>query len=158
MTDVHIALSDAQEVLSKWWFHYDAGDMEVVAELFTDDAHFSCRSDSGESEWEEFVRADLTGRDNVMEWQAQHRADSPYPLRHHGTNFHVTGRNASELTFASYILVTHVEGVMPVGVSSAVVNGTIRVDGDGVLRLSTMELVLDMTTSVPFKDRARPSV
>ena len=153
MAHEQIALSDAQEVLSKWWFHYDAGDMEVIAQLFTEDAHFSCRSDSGESEWEEFVRADLSGRESVMEWQTLHRADSPYPLRHHGSNFHVTGRTDGELTFASYILVTHVDGVLPVGVSSAVVNGTIRADG-GVLRLSAMELVLDMTTSVPFKDRA----
>ena len=127
--------------------------MDELAELFTADAEFHCRTDSGETPYEEFVTADLSGRDEVMAWQRQHRADSPYPLRHHGTNFIVTERSAGQLRFSSYLFVTQVESVLPVGVSSAVVNGTIRVEGDE-LRLSEMQLVLDMTESVPFKDRA----
>jgi len=148
-----IAVADAQELLSRWWYLYDEGHMEELAALFTADAVFRCRSDSGESEYEEFVRAELSGRDEVMAWQVQHRADSPYPLRHHGSNFHVTARSGDSVDFRSYIFVTQVESVVPVGVSSAVVEGTIRREG-GELRLSRMELVLDMTTSVAFKDRA----
>ncbi len=146
-----IELAEAQELLSRWWHLYDAGRMDELAELFTEDAVFHCRSDSGATPYEEFVTAHLSGRDEVMAWQRQHRADSPHPLRHHGTNFIVTERAAGQLTFSSYLFVTQVENVLPVAVSSAVVNGTIRRDGDQ-LRLSEMDLVLDMTDSVPFKD------
>jgi len=148
-----IAVAEAQELLSRWWYLYDEGRFDELAELFTDDAVFRCRSDSGASEYEQFVRADLSGRDEVMEWQVQHRSESPYPLRHHGTNFHLTSGDAGSVEFRAYIFVTQVDSVLPVGVSSAVVEGAIRRDGDR-LRLSRMELVLDMTTSVPFKNRA----
>ncbi len=148
-----ITVAEAQELLSRWWFLYDEGRFDELAALFTDDAVFRCRSDSGASEYEEFVRADLSGRDEVMAWQVQHRSESPYPLRHHGTNFHLTDRGTDEVGFRSYIFVTQVESVLPVGVSSAVVEGTVRREGGG-LRLSRLELVLDMTTSAPFKDRA----
>ena len=148
-TTIHVA--EAQELLSRWWHLYDAGRMDELTELFTEDAVFHCRSDSGATPYEEFVTAHLSGRDEVMAWQRQHRADSPHPLRHHGTNFIVTERAAGQLTFSSYLFVTQVENVLPVAVSSAVVNGTIRLD-DGELRLAEMDLVLDMTDSVPFKD------
>lgn len=147
-----IALAEAQELMSRWWHLYDAGRMDELAELFTEDAVFHCRSDSGATPYEEFVTAHLSGRDEIMAWQRQHRDDSPHPLRHHGTNFVVTERSAGQVRFTSYLFVTQVENVLPVPVSSAVVNGTIRTDG-GELRLSEMDLVLDMTDSVPFKDR-----
>lgn len=148
-----ITVADAQELLSRWWHLYDEGRMDELAELFTADAEFHCRSDSGATPYEEFVTAHLSGREEVMAWQRQHRADSPYPLRHHGTNFVVTERSEGRARFSSYLFVTQVENVVPVGVSSAVVSGTIRVEG-GELRLSEMHLVLDMTDSVAFKDRA----
>lgn len=151
-TSADITTTDAQELLSRWWHLYDEGRMDELAELFTADAAFHCRSDSGATPYEEFITAHLSGRDEVMAWQRQHRADSPYPLRHHGTNFVVTERSAGELRFSSYLFVTQVENVVPVAVSSAVVNGTIRADA-GELRLAEMQLVLDMTDSVAFKDR-----
>ena len=148
-----ITAADAQELMSRWWHLYDEGRMDELTELFTEDASFHCRSDSGATPYEEFVTAHLSGRDEVMAWQRQHRADSPYPLRHHGTNFIVTERAEGQISFSSYLYVTQVENVVPVGVSSAVVDGTIRSEG-GTLRLSEMHLVLDMTDSVAFKDRA----
>jgi hypothetical protein len=152
-TGTTITVAEAQELLSRWWHLYDEGHMDELAELFTADAVFHCRTDSGATPYEEFVTAHLSGRDEVMAWQRQHRADSPYPLRHHGTNFFLTERSEGQVRFSSYLFVTQVESVLPVGVSSAVVNGAIRAEG-GELRLSEMQLVLDMTDSVAYKDRA----
>ena len=78
--------------------------------LLTDDVHFSCRTDTGTTDYEEFVRADYTGRDAVMAWQTDHRLHSPYPLRHNGTNVHIVSRDGDEAAFSSYILVTAIVG------------------------------------------------
>src|SRR6266568_489132 len=99
-----------QNLLMSWWFEYDQGNFEVWPEYFTTDAHFSCRTETGKAEWEEFVRADLHGRDDVLAWQTDHRKNSPYPLRHNGTNIHVTTANGNEAAFRSYIFVTQIVG------------------------------------------------
>ena len=48
-----------------------------------------------------------------MAWQTAHRRDSPYPLRHHGTNVHIVEQRGDEATFASYIHVTQVVNESP---------------------------------------------
>lgn len=149
--DRTITAADVQELLARWWFNYDTGAMDALPELLTADTALRVRTDSGTTDYEEFVRADIDGRDAVMAWQTQHRMDSPYPLRHNGTNFHLTGRDGDDALFASYIYVTQVEGVLPVGVSSAVVTGAVRIE-DETLRISRMEVVLDMTPSVTYRD------
>jgi hypothetical protein len=55
-------LSAVQDLLASWWFDYDQGNFEAWPRYFTADAHFTCRSDSGDTDYEEFIRADLTGR------------------------------------------------------------------------------------------------
>src|SRR5829696_4728724 len=52
-----------QDLVSRWWFNYDEGNFKVLGELLTEDAHFSCRTDTGATDYEEFVRADYKGRD-----------------------------------------------------------------------------------------------
>jgi hypothetical protein len=149
MTD--ITLADVQDLLARWWFNYDNGTFEVLPGLLTDDTALRVRTDSGTTDYEEFVRADVSGRDEVMAWQRQHRLDSPYPLRHNGTNVHLTGTSGDDVLFASYLYVTQVESVLPVGVSSAIVTGSVR-RVDGVVQLASMEVTLDMTTSVLFRE------
>jgi SnoaL-like domain len=140
-----------QDLLSRWWFNYDEGNFKVLEDLLTDDAHFRCRTDSGATDYEEFVRADYTGRDQVMAWQTDHRVHSPYPLRHNGTNVHVVEQRGSEVTFSSYIFVSQiVGGVSPL--STGIVNGKVRVEGDA-LRIAELEVVLDTTESKPFNER-----
>lgn len=153
MTDQNdpITTADAQEVVSRWWFNYDNGNFDVLPSMLTEDTSLRVRSDSGATDFEEFVTASVDGRDDVAAWHVQHRRDSPYPLRHNGTNFHMTGRGPDSLEFASYIYVTQVQDVLPSGLSSAVVTGTIRREGDE-LRIAAMNIVLDMTTSVTFSD------
>src|ERR1700704_4788498 len=100
-----IELAQLQNLVGRWWFNYDEGNFKVLEDLLTDDVHFSCRSDSGATDYEEFVRADYDGRDEVMAWQTDHRIRSPYPLRHNGTNVHFVEQRGNEATFASYIFV-----------------------------------------------------
>jgi hypothetical protein len=140
-----------QDLVGRWWFNYDEGNFQVLEELLTDDVHFSCRTDSGTTGYEDFVRADHTGRDDVMAWQTDHRLKSPYPLRHNGTNVHVVEQRGAEATFASYIFVSQiVGGVAPL--STGIVNGTVRLYGDE-LRLAAFEVVLDTADSKPFNER-----
>ena len=49
----------------------------------------------------------------LLEWQIDHRKNSPYPLRHNGTNIHVTNANDTEAEFRSYIFVTQIVAVLP---------------------------------------------
>jgi len=140
-----------QDVIARWWWNYDEGNFDVLTSLLTDDVHFSCRTDTGTTDYEEFVRADHTGRDEVMAWQTDHRLNSPYPLRHNGTNVHLTGQQGDEASFSSYIFVSQiVGGVAPL--STAIVNGKVRRDGDGLL-LAELEVVLDTMDSKVFSER-----
>ena len=146
-----IGVAEVQELLGRWWWNYDEGNFDVLTGLLTDDAHFSCRTDTGTTDYEEFVRADHTGRDTVMAWQTDHRVNSPYPLRHNGTNVHITGQHGDEASFSSYICVSQiVGGVSPL--STASVNGRVRRE-DGVLRLAELEVVLDTMDSKVFSER-----
>jgi hypothetical protein len=139
-----------QDLVARWWWNYDEGNFKVLDELLTEDVHFSCRTDSGTTDYEEFVRADYTGREAVMAWQTDHRLHSPYPLRHNGTNVHVVEQRGDEATFSSYIFVSQiVGGVAPL--STAIVNGAVRRVGDA-LRLSALEVVLDTRESKPLNE------
>ena len=140
-----------QDLVARWWWNYDEGNFDVLTSLLTNDVHFSCRTDTGATDYEEFVRADHSGRDAVMAWQTDHRLNSPYPLRHNGTNVHITEQSADEARFSSYIFVSQiVGGVSPL--STAIVNGRVRREGDALL-LAQLEVVLDTMDSKPFVDR-----
>ena len=140
-----------QDLVARWWWNYDEGNFDVLKALLTDDVHFSCRTDSGTTDYEEFVRADHTGRDAVMAWQTDHRVNSPYPLRHNGTNVHITEQRGDEASFSSYIFVSQIAGgVSPL--STAIVNGRVRREGDALL-LAELEVVLDTMESKVFSER-----
>jgi hypothetical protein len=53
-------LSDVQNLIAGWWFDYDQGNFDVWPNYFTEDAHFSCRSDSKATSFEEFVTAEAS--------------------------------------------------------------------------------------------------
>lgn len=143
--------AELQDVIARWWWNYDEGHFDVLAALLTEDAHFTCCTDSGTTGYEEFVRADHAGREAVMAWQTDHRLHSPYPLRHHGTNVHVVERRDDEATFASYITVSQIAGgVSPL--STAIVTGRVRRVDDS-LRIAELHVVLDTMDSIPFAER-----
>jgi len=145
-----IDVAAVNELVGRWWFNYDQGNFDVLETLLTDDVHFSCRTDSGNTTYEEFVRSDNRGRDAVMAWQRDHRLDSPFPLRHMGLNVHVTGERGDETTFSSYTFVTQIVDGSVSALSTAIINGAARSDSGGV-RLSEVEVVLDTTSSVPLR-------
>jgi hypothetical protein len=141
-----------QDLVGRWWWNYDQGNFDVLANLLASDMRFSCRTDTGTTDFEEFVRADITGRDAVMAWQTDHRINSPYPLRHNGTSIHLVEQGADGATFASYIFVTHIVDGSVANLSSGIVNGAVRIE-DGALRIARLDVVLDTMHSVPFRDR-----
>lgn len=143
-----------QNLVASWWFEYDQGNFDVWPGYFTADAHFSCRSDSGKTAFEEFVNADVHGRDAVVEWQADHRKNSPYPLRHNGTNVHVTSSSETEASFRSYIFVTHIVEGAVANLSSGLCLGTARLE-DGALKLAELRIILDFTSSETFSNAPR---
>jgi hypothetical protein len=140
----------AQHLLAQWWFAYDAGRFDELRTLLTDDVHFACRTDTGTTSFEEFVRADSRGRDEVMRWQTEHRLDSPYPLRHHATNFHLTDGDGNDRGFRHYLSVTQVQSLSPVFVPGGVVEGAVRSVGEE-LRIAELVVILDTMDSVPFR-------
>src|SRR4051812_1679985 len=97
-----------QGALGRWWFDYDAGNFDAWPVMFTPDIHFTCRTDTGATEYEEFVRADLHDLTSFLEWQTEHRTNSPYPLRHNASNVHLTAARENEVDFASYLFVTQI--------------------------------------------------
>ena len=135
-----------QNLISSWWFNYDEANFDIWPGLLTDDVHFTCRTDTGQTDYEEFVRADFSGKDAVLEWQTDHRRNSPYPLRHNGTNIHITRQSGNEATFASYIFVTQIAQGAVSNLSSGPVTGMVRDEG-GVLRIAELNVVLDTANS-----------
>ena len=136
-------------LLGKWWFNYDEGNFDVLTTLLTDDVHFTCRTDTDTVAWAEFARADARGRDTVMAWQTGHRRNSPYPLRHNGTNVHIVEQHGNVASFASYISVSQVANEMPVPLPGGVVRGVVRREHDE-LRIAELHVVLDTMTSDVF--------
>ncbi len=147
-----ITTADAAEALGRWWCQYDAAEFDRWPDLVTADVHFTCRTDTGRTAYEDFVRADLSGRDAVLAWQTAHRRASPYPLRHQASNVHAVARSSGELAFASYLFVTQIVEGRVAPLSSAVVRGSVRVE-DGQVRLSELHVVLDSESSMPFDQR-----
>jgi SnoaL-like domain len=152
-----ISFDDVQNILAGWWFDYDQGNFDAFPDYFTSDAHFSCRSDSGKTAFEEFVTADVSGREKVVAWQIDHRSKSPYPLRHNGTNVNVVSRDELAASFRSYIFVTHVAGGSVAPMASRLCLGTVRRE-EGSLRLADLGVVLDFTDSQLFSEAARSEV
>ena len=149
-----IDLGAVQQLVASWWFDYDQGRFDAFPEYFTADARFTCRSDSGQTAFEEFVTADVRGRDELVSWQVEHRSNSPYPLRHNGTNVHLAASRVGEADFRSYLFVTQIVDGAVSNLSTGVCTGTVRVE-DGALRLAALHVVLDFTTSEVFSTATR---
>jgi hypothetical protein len=145
-TESTFGATDVVQLVSSWWFHYDEWDPKVLRGLVVDDFAFRCRSDTGTTSYEDFIRIDTTGADQVMAWQEKHRLASPYPLRHNPTNVVVGPLVDDMMKFKSYILVNKIVDGRPYALSSGIVNGSARRSGS-VLLLASMEVVLDTRES-----------
>ncbi|HUS60615.1 MAG TPA: nuclear transport factor 2 family protein [Acidimicrobiales bacterium] len=141
--------ASVQNLIAGWWFDYDQGNFAAWPAYFTTDARFTCQSDSGKTDFEEFVTADVAGRRALLAWQEDHRRHSPYPLRHNGTNIHVASSDGSEARFRSYIFVTQIVDGSVSNLSSGLCLGTVR-EEDGALRIAELRIILDFTDSALF--------
>jgi hypothetical protein len=141
----------AHELIHRWWFNYDEGRMEVLADLLTDDCHLTSRTETGQHPYEEFIRSDSRGRDDAMAWTREHRRNSPYPLRHNALNVHVTAERGDELDLDSYLLVTQIVDRNPSPLSSGIVHLTLVRATDGY-RIKRKDVVLDSIESAPFHE------
>ena len=141
-----ITSADVQGLLNHWWFAYDNALFDEWPVLWTRDAHFSCRSDTGRTAFEEFVTADAQGREAVLAWQTDHRMHSPHPLRHGGENIHVTTASADRAEFRSYIRVSQIVGGQVANLSTGIVHGSVAIE-DGGLRIADLNVVLDTEDS-----------
>ena len=140
-----------QDLVARWWWNYDEGNFDVLTGLLTEDVHFIVPHRHRRHRLRGVRAADYSGRDAVMAWQTDHRRNSPYPLRHNGTNVHITEQRGDEASFSSYIFVSQiVGGVSPL--STAIVNGRVRRQGDALL-LAELEVVLDTMDSKVFTAR-----
>ncbi|MFV9432015.1 nuclear transport factor 2 family protein [Rhodococcus aetherivorans] len=146
-----ITPGDVAALVAAWWFHYDEWNAESLRALMCDDLAFSCASDTGTTDYEDFIRVDLRGADAVMAWKDDHRNNSPYPLRHFGTNVFLTESDHESASFTSYLFVTKIVDGRPHNVSSGVVRGTVR-SVEGALAFSSVQVVLDTQESVRFAD------
>lgn len=142
-----VTLSELQEFIGEFWYHYDEAHYDELAVRYADDVRYVTRSDSGASPFEELMSPELNGRDAVIEWLSQHREQSPYPLRHHATNVHRTGTEGAITRARFYILVNQIANFVPFAVSSGVVTVAVR-RGDNGLQFTEMDVVLDATNSV----------
>jgi hypothetical protein len=144
--------AEITELLAHYWHRYDDGRIAELGPLLTEDATFRTRTDTGTTDWEEFVRADVRGRDEIVGWQEPHRQASPHPLRHMTMNVAVEATDGDSADFVSYLLVTQVVGGSPATIPGGVLKGTARRTDDG-LQLSHFELILDTQDSIPLQDR-----
>lgn len=145
--------AEITELLAHWWHRYDEGEIAELAPYLTPDATFRTRTDTGTTDWEEFVRADFRGVDEIIFWQTKHRAASPHPLRHMTLNVAVDRTDGPSSDFRSYLLVTHMVSGSPAPLPGGVLSGTAVRTADG-LQLSHFELTLDTQDSIPLQDRA----
>ncbi len=142
-----ITLSELQEFIAGFWYHYDEAHYDQLAARYAEDVHYVTRSDSGASPFEELMSPELRGRDAVMEWLIEHRKQSPYPLRHHATNVHRTDTHGDVTRARFYLFVNQIANFVPFAVSSGVADIAVRRGTNG-LELTEMGVVLDTTNSV----------
>ncbi|OBH58207.1 nuclear transport factor 2 family protein [Mycobacterium sp. E2479] len=151
-----VTLSELHDFIAGFWYHYDEAHYDDLARRCAQDVHYVTRSDSGASPFEELMSPDLNGRDEVVKWLADHRDQSPYPLRHHATNLHRTSTNG-EITYARfYIFVNQIANFVPFAVSTGIATVGVRRGAKG-LEFTEMDIVLDTTNSVQLSELAPKS-
>ncbi len=146
-----ITLSDAQEFLAGFWYHYDQGHFDELAMRIGDDMEYLSRSDSGNCPFEHLLAAELHGGAQTLEWLIAHRNENPYPLRHHVTNVFRTGTDGDVTNVRFYLYVNQITNSVPFDVSSGVVDAKIRRGTDGLV-FTSLKVVLDAEDSIPFAE------
>lgn len=151
-----ITLSEIQEFIAGFWYHYDQGHFDELATRIGDEMEYLSRSDSGHCPFEDLLAAELHGGAETLAWLTQHRNENPYPLRHHATNIFRTGSDGALTDARFYLYVNQITNNVPFDVSSGVVDVGIRRAGDGLV-FTSMRVVLDAEDSIPFAEHSATS-
>jgi hypothetical protein len=151
-----ITLSEIQEFIAAFWYHYDQGHFAELAAWIGDEMEYLSRSDSGDCPFEELLAAELHGGAETLAWLTQHRNENPYPLRHHATNIFRTSIEGPVTNVRFYLYVNQVTNNVPFDVSSGVVDVGVRRSADGLV-LTSMKVILDAEDSVPFAEHSSAS-
>jgi hypothetical protein len=146
-----ITLSEIQEFIAGFWYHYDQGHFEELAVRIGGEMEYLSRSESGTCPFEDLLAAELHGGAETLAWLTQHRDENPYPLRHHATNIFRTAVDGPVTKVRFYLFVNQVTNAVPFAVSSGVVDVGVRRAAGGLV-LTSMEVILDADDSVPFAD------
>ena len=146
-----ITLSEVQEFIARFWYHYDQGQFDVLATFIADDMEYLSRSDSGNCPFEELLAAELHGGAETLAWLSKHRDENPYPLRHHATNIFRTHSDGDVTSVRFYLYVNQVTNNVPFDVSSGVVDARIRRGGNGLV-FTSLTVLLDAEDSIPFAE------
>jgi hypothetical protein len=146
-----ITLSELQEFIAGFWYHYDQGHFGELEVRIADEMEYLSRSDSGACPYEELLAAELHGGAQTLAWLTAHRNENPYPLRHHATNIFRTGTDGAVTNARFYLFVNQVTNAVPFAVSSGVVDVGVRRGADGLV-FTSMKVVLDAEDSVTFAD------
>jgi hypothetical protein len=147
-----IALSEIQEFIAGFWYHYDQGHFDELALRIADEMQYVSRSESGQCAFENLLAAELHSGAETLAWLQEHRKENPYPLRHHATNIFRTGVDGPVTNVRFYLFVNQVTNAVPFAVSSGVVDVGVR-RGDNGLVFTAMKVILDADDSVPFTER-----
>ena len=148
-----ITLSEVQEFIAGFWYHYDQGHFDELAVRIGDEMEYVSRSDSGNCPFEELLAAELLGGAETLTWLTAHRNENPYPLRHHATNIFRTGTDDEVVNVRFYLYVNQVTNNIPFDVSSGVVDVKIRRAQTGLV-FTSMQVMLDAEDSIPFADHS----
>ena len=148
-----ITLSEVQEFIASFWYHYDQGHFAELDARIADEMTYLSRSDSGNCPFEHLLAAELHGGAETLAWLTQHRNENPYPLRHHATNVFRTGTEGDVTGVRFYLYVNQVTNSVPFDVSSGVVDAGIRRGPDGLM-FTSLNVVLDAEDSIPFAEHS----
>lgn len=148
-----ITLSEVQEFIAGFWYHYDQGHFDELALRIGDEMEYLSRSDSGACPFEELLAAELHGGAETLAWLTQHRNENPYPLRHHATNVFRTGTAGPVTNVRFYLYVNQVTNNVPFDVSSGIVDAGIRRADHGLV-FTSMSVVLDAEDSILFTEHS----
>lgn len=151
-----ITLSEVQEFIAGFWYHYDQGHFDELATRIGDEMEYLSRSESGQCPFEDLLAAELHGGAETLAWLTQHRNENPYPLRHHATNIFRTGNEGAVTNVRFYLYVNQITNHVPFDVSSGVVDVGIRRADHGLV-FTSMSVVLDAEDSIPFAEHSAKS-
>ena len=150
-----ITLSEVQEFVAGFWYHYDQGHFDELAARIGDEMEYLSRSDSGACPFEELLAAELHGGAETLAWliRAPQREPLPAAATTRRTSFAraATERSPPCASISSSTRSPTTSRSRCPAVSSTSASA-VATDG---LVFTSMSVVLDAEDSIPFAEHTR---